>query len=106
MVDSPTENLAIRCAAGGLLVGFRVGPGAMRTAICGQYGDRLKVAVSAPPEDDRANRELLEKLSGWLGLARDDVTIVTGQTSRDKILAFRSIEEHELRSRLIALAKG
>jgi len=106
MVDSPKEDLAIRCAADGLLVGFRVSPGSVKTAFRGPYGERLKVTVSAPPEDDRANKELVGALAGWLGLPRDDVTIVTGRASRDKTLAFRGIEESELRSRLIALAEG
>ena len=49
-------------------------------------------------------RELVVTLAGWLGLPRDDVTIVTGRASRDKTLAFKGIEESELRSRLTALA--
>ncbi len=105
MVDSPMEDLAIRCGADGLLVGFRVSPGSVKTAFRGLYGERLKVSVSAPPEDDRANSELVGTLASWLGLPRDDVTIVTGRAGRDKTLAFRGIEESELRSRLIALAE-
>jgi uncharacterized protein len=106
MVDSPGEGLAIRCAADSLLVGFRVSPASVRTAVRGMYGERLKVAVSAPPEDDRANRELVSTVADWLGLPRDNVTIASGHASRDKTLAFKGIEEAELRSRLIALAQG
>ena len=99
-------GLAIRCAADSLLVGFRVSPGSVRTAVRGMYGERLKVAVSAPPEDDRANRELVSTVADWLGLPRDNVTIASGHASRDKTLAFKGVDEAELRSRLIALARG
>jgi len=54
----------------------------VRTAVRGMYGERLKVAVSAPPEDDRANRELVSTVADWLGLPRDNVTIASGHASQ------------------------
>jgi uncharacterized protein (TIGR00251 family) len=84
-------------------VGLRVSPSAPRTAVRGIYGDRLKVSVNAPPEDNRANDQLVEALAGWLGLRRDDVRIEAGHGSRDKVVAFLGIEEAELRNRLTRL---
>lgn len=89
--------------ADSLLVGFRVSPSAPRTALRGVYGDRLKVAVNAPPEDNRANQELVEALAEWLGLRREDVRIETGHGSRDKVVAFTGIDEARLRSKLAGL---
>jgi uncharacterized protein YggU (UPF0235/DUF167 family) len=83
-----------------------VSPSAPRTAVRGLYGDRLKVAVSAPPEDNRANQRLAEALAGWLGLRRDDVRVESGHGSRDKVVAFAGIEELELRDRLTGLLYG
>jgi uncharacterized protein (TIGR00251 family) len=106
-VTAPSHELpATSPGAGGILVGVRVSPSAPRTALRGVYGDRLKVAVSAPPEDNRANRELVDALAKWLGLRRDDVSIDAGHGSRDKVVAFSGIEEPELRSRLVALLRG
>ncbi|HEY5528431.1 MAG TPA: DUF167 domain-containing protein [Thermoleophilia bacterium] len=105
MVDSPQGDLTIRQGSSGLLVGVRVSPGSRRTVVRGIYGERLKIAVSAPPEDDRANRELVGAVAGWLGLSRENVTIVAGHVSKDKTLAFKGIEESELRSRLATLAQ-
>lgn len=84
-------------------MGIRVVPSAPRTAVHGVYGDRLKISVSAPPEGNRANLQLIEALAGWTGLRREDIYIESGHGSRDKVVAFKGIEEAELRSRLIRL---
>ncbi len=72
----------------------------------GVYGDRLKIAVNAPPENNRANQQLTAALARWLGLRVDDVRIESGHGSRDKVVAFSSIDEAELRSRLERLMGG
>jgi len=83
-----------------LLVGVRAVPSASKTEVRGLYGDRLKVAVSAPPEGGKANARLVEALSGWLGLRSDNVRVESGHTGRDKVVAFSGVEEEELRERL------
>ncbi len=74
-------------------------PSASRTEIRGLYGDRLKVAVNAPPEAGKANARLLQALCSWLGLRADQVTVHSGHTGRDKVIAFSGIMEAELRNR-------
>ena len=69
----------------------------------GTYGERLKVQVSAPPEADRANAELIAALARWLDLPAECVTVRAGHRRRDKILAFNGIDEATLRRRLGAL---
>jgi uncharacterized protein len=92
--------LKLRAGAGGVLLGVRVSPSARRTALRGVYGDRLKVSVSAPPEDDRANQELTEALAKWLEVPRNSVRLEVGHRSRDKTIAFTGMDERELRRRL------
>ena len=106
MVDSVQAPPVVRPGAGGLLVGVRVSPSAPRTAVQGVYGDRLKVSVSAPPEDNRANQELTEALAKWLTLRRGSVRVEVGHGSRDKVVAITGIEEAELRKKLIRLLQG
>lgn len=98
--------MAITPGGGGLLLGVRLTPSAPQTAVRGIYGDRLKVSVNAPPEDNRANRQLVRALAEWLGLQRGDVKIEGGYGSRDKVVAFRGIDELELRRRLTGLVRG
>jgi uncharacterized protein len=99
----PPPLPAVTVSASGLQMGVRVSPSAPRTRMGGIYGDRLKVAVAAPPEDNRANTELVEALARWLDLKRDAVRIESGHTSRDKVVSFSGINEAELRRRLAVL---
>ncbi len=83
-----------------LCVGVRVSPSAPRTRLRGLHGGRLKVAVSAPPEDNRANKELEAALAEWLGVRREQVKVDKGHASRDKVVAFSGLTEVALRRAL------
>ena len=92
--------VALRHADDEILVGFRVSPSARRTRAQGLYGDRIKVQVSAPPEDDKANGELVAAVTQWLDLPAGSVAVRTGHRSRDKQLSFTGIDESRLRTLL------
>jgi uncharacterized protein (TIGR00251 family) len=77
------------------VVGFE--PGAGRT---GGPADVLRVRVTAPPVDSRANTALTRLLARRLGVARRDVTIVAGQSSRQKVVAVEGLSPAEVRERL------
>jgi uncharacterized protein (TIGR00251 family) len=63
---------------------LRVQPGARRSALLGPYGDRLKIAVQAPPADGRANEALLRYLAQCLDVRAASLRLVAGAGSRDK----------------------
>jgi uncharacterized protein (TIGR00251 family) len=79
----------IRAQAPGVQLFLRVQPGARRSAVVGVYGERLKVAVQAPPLDGRANEELLRYLALSLQLRAGDLQVEAGSTSRDKRIGIR-----------------
>lgn len=56
-------------------------PGASRTEIKGLHGDRLRIRVAAPPEEGRANREVLELIGRRCGSRAE---LISGPTSRHK----------------------
>lgn len=59
-------------------------PGARRTEVAGLHGDALKIRVQAPALEDRANAALAEFIADALGVARRNVSLVSGAKSRDK----------------------
>jgi hypothetical protein len=61
-------------------------PNAPRSEVIGWLGDALKVKVHAPPVEGRANEVLCEFLAETLGLPRRAVTVLRGDTSRQKII--------------------
>ncbi len=56
-------------------------PGASRTLVAGGHGDAVKIRVSAPPEDGRANRAVVDTLERLLGAS---CRIESGMSSRRK----------------------
>jgi len=79
---------------------LRVSPGSRRSEIVGRYGDGWKVRVSAPPENGRANDEVVELLSKRLGIPRGSIEIVSGRGARDKIVRMAGIDHAESERRL------
>ncbi|WP_456847503.1 DUF167 domain-containing protein [Cellulomonas sp. P5_C6] len=65
---------------------IRVRPGASRTAVGGVHADRLVVAVSARAVDGAATEAALDALAVALGVRPRHVTLVSGATSRDKLV--------------------
>ena len=64
----------------------RVKPGAKREAVGGCHGDALIVAVAAPAVEGKANEAVRKALAKAFGVRKQDVTIVTGERGRDKIV--------------------
>ena len=93
-----TAPLAIRDSSGGCTLPVRVHPGARRNAIAGIHDGALKVSLTTPPTDGRANQALIAFLAGELRIPRASVTLLTGATSRAKTLRIASLCADELRA--------
>jgi uncharacterized protein (TIGR00251 family) len=61
-----------------------VQPGAARTEVVGHHGARLKLRVHGPPSEGRANAALCSFLAQEFAVARTQVTLVSGSSSREK----------------------
>jgi uncharacterized protein (TIGR00251 family) len=98
--------IAITDHADGCVLPVRAQPGARRTGVQGEQGGALKIAVTAPPEDGRANQALVEALRTVLGVKRSQVELLSGQTSRDKRFLIRGLTRAELEERVAAMLDG
>ena len=78
--------IPIHDVAGGAVFSVRVQPRARRNAITGSVGEALKLALTAPPLEGRANQACVAFLAEVLNVPRSSVTIVGGQTSRNKTI--------------------
>ena len=84
--------------ADGCLLSVRAQPGARKAGVVGEQAGALKVAVTAPPKDGRANQALTELIRDWLGLKRSQVELASGATNRNKQFLIRGLSPDELRS--------
>lgn len=74
---------------GAVTFAVKVIPRAQKNQIVGIEGEAIKIRLSAPPVEGKANDALIEFLAESLNIARAQIEIVTGQTSRRKIVRVR-----------------
>lgn len=92
--------VAIHESGGGVSFAVKVHPRAKKNAITGEVGDALKVSLTAPPLDGRANDACIEFFAKLLKLPRSSVTIASGLTGRNKVIRVAGASTEELRKRL------
>jgi uncharacterized protein (TIGR00251 family) len=101
-----TTPLAIRDIPDGCTLSVRVHPGARRNAITGIHDGALKVSLTTPPTDGRANQALIAFLAGQLNIPRARVTLLSGATSRTKSLRIAGLTAAQLRAALASPKTG
>ena len=78
----------------------RIHPHAKMNGITGKIGDALKVSLTAPPVDGKANEACIEFFAKLLKVPRSSVTIAAGQTSRNKVIRVAGLSAKEVETRL------
>jgi uncharacterized protein (TIGR00251 family) len=79
---------------------LKVSPGSVRGEIVGRHGEAWKVRVAAAPERGRANAALLRLLAGALRVPAAKLSLVSGHSSRDKVVELRGLGAAEAARRL------
>jgi uncharacterized protein (TIGR00251 family) len=92
--------ISIHDTPSGSTFAVKIHPRARKNAITGKLGDALKVSLTAPPVEGRANEACIEFFANLLKVPRSSVTIASGQTSRNKIVHVVGISAEEVRRRL------
>ena len=80
---------------------IKVTPDASRNEITGLSGGILQVKIAAPPERGKANRELITFLSRVLGVKKSAVTIIKGETSRNKAITVEGMTREDILERIL-----
>ena len=87
-------------SASGITFAVKVHPRAKKNAITGELGDALKLSLTSPPVDGRANEACIEFFAKLLMVPRSSVTIASGQTSRQKVIRVTGLSAEEVRRRI------
>ena len=94
--------ITIRDTPQGVTFAIRVQPRARKNAILGEIGDALKIALTAPPVEGRANDACIEFLAEFLKVPRSSITIAAGETSRNKVIRVHGVVASAVEERLKA----
>jgi hypothetical protein len=92
--------IPIRDTPSGATFAIKVHPRAKKNAITGEVGNALKLALTSPPIDGRANEACIEFLAKLLNVPRSSVTIAAGDTSRNKVIRVRELSAAQVEERL------
>lgn len=92
--------LTIRENNDGIRFAVRVHPRAKKSGVTGEVGDALKISLTAPPIDGRANEACIAFLAEILNVPRSSVTITSGQSSRNKMIHVAGVNAEWARERL------
>ena len=83
--------LTVRDTARGAQFALRVQPRSSRNGFAGIFpataGDAMKLAITAPPVDGKANQAVVEYLSDFFRVPKSSIAIVSGETGRNKVVA-------------------
>jgi len=93
-------SLTLRATTSGCTLNVRVHPGARRNVITGTHDGALKISLTTPPTDGRANAALISFLAETLNIPRAAITLTTGATSRTKTLHLEALTPDALTTAL------
>jgi uncharacterized protein len=92
--------IPIRDTAAGATFSIRVHPRAKKNAITGLIGDALKVALTAPPVEGKANEACMRFLADILQVPRASISIAAGESARNKVIRVAGLSAEAVRVRL------
>jgi len=86
---------------GNCLVKCQIQPSASKNAIIGIHNQTLKISLTAPPVDGKANKDLCKYISKLSGIPKSKINIIKGEKSRSKTLLLEGIKAENLKKILI-----
>ena len=95
MTDTFTRDTPDGCT-----LTIRIHPGARKNAITGTHNSALKISLTTPPVEGRANEALIAFLSDQLRVPKSRIAILTGATNRSKTLRITGKSAAEVQAAL------
>jgi len=92
--------IPIQESDGSVAFAVKVHPRAKKDGITGEFGDALKVSLTAPPTDGKANAACIDFFAKLLKVSRSSVTIASGQTSRRKVIRVAGLTAEDVEKRI------
>lgn len=87
-------------SAKGVTFAVKVHPRARKNAITGTVGNALKLALTAPPVEGKANQAVIEFFAELFAIPRSSVTITSGETNRNKVVRVAGLSKQVVEQRL------
>jgi uncharacterized protein (TIGR00251 family) len=84
----------------GIEIKLWVQPRASKNKVIGPYSDSLKISITAPPVDGKANTEIIKFFSKALKISKSSIEILSGATGRNKRIKILGFTQDEFKEKL------
>ena len=99
-MNSSKLSLIVSEKQDGCILKCWIQPRSSRNALVGIHGDAIKIALTAPPVDGKANKELLKFLAKYFKLPKSSIQIIAGESSRNKTILITDIDKDTIIKKL------
>jgi len=93
-------NNYFKIAGNDIIIKIKIVPGSSKNKIIGAYNDALKITITAPPVEDKANKKCIAYLAKYFDAAKSKIEIISGQTSKNKLIKIYDISQKEFLRKL------
>jgi uncharacterized protein (TIGR00251 family) len=83
------------------IINVKLIPRSSRNEIIGKENDGIKIKLTAPPVDGKANKALVQFLANKLGVPKRDIEIVSGERSRQKAIRISELSAKKVKTILV-----
>ncbi len=83
-----------------IIVKVKIVPGSSKNKIIGVYDDSLKITITAPPVEGKANKKCIAYLAKYFDVAKSKIEIISGQTSKNKLIKIYDISQKEFLNKI------
>ncbi len=77
-----------------IIIRTKIIPGSFKNKIIGIYADTLKIAITSPPVEGKANKKCISYLSKHFDIAKSKIEILSGKNSRNKLIKIYNINQN------------
>jgi len=93
-------NNYFKIAGNDIIIKIKIVPGSSKNKIIGAYNDALKITITAPPVEDKANKKCIAYLAKYFDVAKSKIEIISGKNSKNKLIKIYDISQKEFLRKL------
>ena len=92
---SNNSNDYFKITGNDIVIKVKIVPGSSKNKIVGVYNDALKISITAPPVEGKANKKCIAYLAKYFDISKSKIEIILGQTSKNKLIKIYDISQEE-----------
>jgi len=98
-MNSSTDDY-FKMTGNDIVIKVKIVPGSSKNKIDGVYNNALKISITAPPVEGKANKKCIAYLAKYFDIAKSKIEIISGQTSKNKLIKIYDISQKDFLDKL------